>query len=248
MTSQAAADILTHDWSQVGVLFGSEPSGKTPDLERLLLETARNCPHQARFLPLTATWLVEYGHFVARHRLKQLALHELNDEGQAILGLIIDEAVEHGATRELLIATADLSPLRNPRPVSQVQRESAAFTALAERRASPLARNWGLWTQSITPKFDAIRPVTWLLERNPEYRDRIIRRGDLRVSVLETLRRDFPNGTAPSESALSRACGATRTAVRKALEALTLEGEVTVDPKGLAANNRDHPVRVRGAA
>ncbi|MFG0304593.1 MAG: hypothetical protein ACF8Q5_00095 [Phycisphaerales bacterium JB040] len=239
-------DNLERDWAQVGVLFGCPPSGLAPDLERLLLDTARKCPDNARLLPLVVTWLVSYGQFIARHRLKRQVLTLLEPEPRAVLGLIVEEAVRHGATRELLIVSEVCRPVDSAVPLSRVQRENAALGRIAERRASELSQKWGVWTPPVELKRDAIRPVTWLLDQNPEYRDRIVRKGDLRVSVIETLRRDLPGHRAPSEVALARQSGATRAAVRKALEALRLEGVVTVGEG--APNDREHPVALRGAA
>lgn len=239
-----STDIIERDWAQLGILLGCEPSRKTPDLERLLLATARRCPDNARLLPIAVTWLVEYGGFVARHRLKRLAQDELAPDDQAALGLIIDEAVANGATRDLLIVAEVCRPQERPSPLSTLQRDSAALARIAEKHASDASRRWGVWAPPVTLKRDALRPVSWLLSRNSGYRDRIVRKGDLRVSILETLRRDVPGGIAPSESALTRLSGATRTAVRKALAALALEGEVTVG----AASGRDHAVSLRTAA
>lgn len=241
-----STDNLDRAWVRLGVLFGSEPSGRTPDLERLLLDTARSCERNARLLPLVVTWLVSYGQFVARHRLKRLILDELEPKFQAALGLIIEEAVANGATRDLLIASAACEPLATARPLSAVQRDSRALAEIAARRASALSRRWGVWAPPVVLKHDAVRPVDWLLRHNPEYRDRIVRKGDLRASILETLRRDTAARSLPSESALSRLSGATRTAVRKALSALQLEGMITV---GVGkTNDRDHPVHLKAGA
>ncbi len=235
-----AYDNVERDWARVGVLFGCEPSRETPDLERLLIDTARKCPDNARLLPLAVTWLVEYGQFVARHRLKRLVQTELEPEPQAILGLLIEEAVRHGATRELLIVSEECHPLSPAVPLSRVQRDSVSLAHISVRRASGLARKWGVWTPPVEPRPDAVRPVTWLLDQNTEYRERVIRKGDLRVSIIETLRRDLPGRLADSESALARISGATRAAVRSALAALQLEGVVTVGRPH--PNGRDHRV------
>lgn len=244
--STTQTDDLERDWAQLGVLFGCEPSGEPPDLERLLLATARRCPDNARLLPLAVTWLVEYGGFVARHRFKRLVQDELQLHAQAALGLIIDEAVANGATSDLVIVAEVCRPRERPSPLATVHRDNAALARIAEKHSSDASRRWGVWTPPVTLKRDAIRPVSWLLGRNPEYRDRIVRQGDLRVSILETLRRDVPDGTAPSTSALTRSSGATRTAVRKALAALELEGEVVVGAE--PGNDGDHRVALRAAA
>lgn len=237
---------LERDWVQVGILFGCEPSGNSPDLERLLLNTARQCHRNARLLPLAVTWLVQYGQFIARHRLKRLVLDELEPEFQAVLGLIIEEAVEHGATRDLLIVSEVCEPLALAQPLAAVQRDSEPLSRISERRASDRSRRWGVWASPVVLKEDAVRPVTWLLLHNPEFRERIIRKGDLRVSILQTLLRDIASHTAPSESALTRLSGATRTAVRKALASLELEGMVIVGRE--RRNDRNNPVQLRRAA
>lgn len=236
-------DNVERDWARVGVLFGCEPSRRTPDLERLLINTARKCPDNARLLPLAVTWLVEYGQFVARHRLKRLVQTELEPEPQAILGLLIEEAVRHGATRELLIVSEECFPLSPAVPLSRVQRDQASLAHVSERRASDVSQKWGVWTPPVELKPDAVRPVSWLLDQNTEYRERVIRKGDLRVSIIETLRRDVPGHIVASEAALSRLSGATRAAVRKALAALRLEGVIALGTD--AMNERDHPVSLR---
>lgn len=238
--NNTARDNVEQGWARVGVLFGCEPSPRTPDLERLLIDTARTCPDNARLLPLAVTWLVEYGQFVARHRLRRLVQTELEPEPKAILGLLIEEAVRHGATRELLMISEECHPLSPAVPLSRVQRDRESLSRISERRASELSRKWGVWTPAVELKTDAIRPVAWLLKQNPEYRERIIRKGDLRVSIMETLRLDTPGCVAASELALSRQSGATRAAVRKALAALRLEGVIAVP--GGEPDERAHPV------
>jgi hypothetical protein len=109
-----------------------------------------------------------------------------------------------------------------------------------------LSQKWGVWTPPVELKPDAVRPVTWLLDQNNEYRERVIRKGDLRVSIIETLRRDVPGHSVASEAALSRLSGATRAAVRKALDALRLEGVIGLGRD--AMNERDHPVTLRRVA
>lgn len=236
---------LEAQWARVGVLFNCAPAGREPDLERLLVETARRLGGNARTLPLVVTWLVEFSGFVAKHRLKRLAAAELDGEASAALGLLLDAAIEAGASAELAVARGACVPLKAARPLTQDLRTEARLASLAERHASGLSRRWGLWTPDVVLKTDAVRPVAWLLAHNPGFAARIVRKGDLRCSLLETLRRDTP-GRVRSESELTRLSGATRTAVRKALAALVLEGEVTVGKR--KENERDHAVELRRAA
>ncbi len=235
---------VTRRWARVGVLFNVAPAPKSPDLERLIVETARAIPGNARLFPLVVGWLSAHGGFVAKHRLRRLAAGALPDE-RAVLGLLIESAIDHGAPRDLAMVTEVCSPAREPGPLFEVQRSEAALRGTAERHASARSRRWGRWAPDVEPKADAIRPSSWILEHNPGYRSRIVRKGDLRCSILEVLRRDVP-GETPSAAELARLSSASRAAVRQALAALVEEGEVVVGPR--AGSARDHAVRLRHAA
>lgn len=244
MTKRAQPS-LTARWARVGVLLHTPPAAATPDLERLLLDSVREAPANTRLLTIAVSWLAAYGPLVARHRLRRLTATELSGEFQPILGLILDTAVAHGAPRELSIVTELCRVEAPPRPLAVIQRDDAALGALAESTASRLARTWGVLTPEILPRTELVRPAAWVLANNPGLRDRALRKGDLRCSILESLRMDA-SGRAGSEAELARLCGATRAAVRKALAALLLEGEVVIAPE--PGNRRDHPITLRSAA
>ena len=72
-----------------------------------------------------------------------------------------------------------------------------------------------------------VQPEPRVLSMNPWLRDRAIRKGDLRCSILESLRFDAP-GSVPSAATLARLTGTTRAAVNKALRFLYAEGDVTI--------------------
>lgn len=232
-------------WARLGIAFGARPAPHEPDLERLLLASARELPRNGRLLPTIATWLAEYGNAVARHRLARLAAVELEPEDGAALGLLLDAAAASGGPADLA-GLVGHRPVVPARPLSEEFRRTPALTAIAEGTASALSRRWGLWTPEITLKPDALRPASWLLAHNPSYRDRLLRKGDLRCSIVEALRHDAPDGRTRSEAELARLAGATRAAVRKALADLVREGDVAILPR--AANGRDHAVVLRRAA
>ncbi len=232
-------------WARVGILFACEPANESPDLERLLLATARWAPENSRLIPAAVTWLATCGDFVARHRLASLARAELEPEARAVLELILEEAVRHGASPKLRIGRGGRGAepaFDPPAPLPKVQRGHAALALLAEQNSSYIARRLGLWFPPVELRPEILRPPRWILARNPTYYDRIVRKGDLRASILETLARDVRDRRAWSESHLAGLVGATLPAVRAALADLTLEGRVE---RGAApSNGRDHPVRL----
>lgn len=215
---------LSSLWSRAGVLFNVPPArSRGPlDLEQLLVDTARECPADPRLFIEAVTWLSQYSTFVAAHRLKRLALKQLEPQDQATLGLLIETAVEHGAQKYLRkIVTTGLKPASEPGPLFDVDREW--LTESLEEDATDLSKDWGRWCQEIELKTDTLRPTAWILAKNPSFRDRAVRKGDLRSSILETLQRDVDE--AVSELELARLCEATPVAVRTALVELMLESE-----------------------
>jgi hypothetical protein len=220
-TKQTKHASLEAPWARLGVLLNVTPARSTPDVERLLLETAKACPSNPRLFVLAVTWLRELGIYVAAHRLKKLATEELSPDDQATLGLILDTAADHGGAKSLRRTVADgLTRAQTPGPLFEVDRGELA--SLVEGEATETSRRWGRWVQPITLKPDALRPPHWVIEKNPSLSWRAAHKGGLRCSVVEVLRRDLA-GEEVSEAALARNCGATLPAVRAALEDLLRE-------------------------
>lgn len=226
-----ASEPVEADWSRLGVLLAVAPSHQPPDPEDLLLRTARVIPERARLLTLAVSWLAAYGGFVARHRLRRLVIATLEPQHQATLGLVIESAIQAGGSPDLSIVSQACAVRVPGEPLFVPYQGHASLRAIAEHSASTLSRRWGVWAPPIEPKHDALRPVEWVLDQNPDAFGRIVRKGDLRCSVLESLRRDA-GGSVRSESELARLSGATRAAVRKSLHALVQEGEVRYHARG----------------
>lgn len=231
-------------WARLGVLFNCPPAPEPPDIERTLLDTARVLPDNPRLFPLVLTWLAAHGSVVARHRLKHLITNELEPEHQPALGLLLEEAIAHGAPAELRIARDVCRTASHPGPLTAAFRTHPALVRVAESEASPASRRWGVWFPPAQPKPDAVRPAEWIRAHNPSWTPRIIRRGDLRASVLEALRLDLA-GSADSTATLAHATAATRLAVRDAVRALEQEGEVRHHPR--EAGRRSRGVELQAA-
>jgi len=221
---------LFAQWSRVGASFNEQPSEASPDLERLLLETARMAASDPRLFIMAATWLSRYGDLIAKHRLMKLISQELEEEYRPCLGLLL-EIVKHLSGKDHFNgAIAKCQPAPKPQPLFEVERRNESFRRLAERRASAISRQWNLWTAEIEPKYDALRPSAWIVMMNPEFRERAALKGDLRASIVEELKRNPSAGD--SESKLAKQAGATRVAVRGALENLELMSRIDRKPEG----------------
>jgi biotin operon repressor len=223
-------------------MFGVEPTREQVDLERLLIDTIAIIPANPRLYVMAATWLVDYGVLVARHRLRYLANQLLGDEDHAVLGLLLETAVEHRLAQHLARVIADCRPARNAHPLFDVDNRSDALRQLAKSRASALSKRWNLWTEPITLKPEALRPMRWIIDTNPDLRLRAIFKGNLKASVMACLL-DAPDA-GESEAELARRCGVTRKAMSKALDDLQLCGLIDRQPAGRRTTIRASGTRV----
>ncbi|MBL4699576.1 MAG: hypothetical protein JKX70_12170 [Phycisphaerales bacterium] len=234
MTSQL--DILVQQWTSVGVLFNTAPTNGEIDLERLLIDTARNTDRMARLFVMSATWLHTYGDLIAKHRLKRLIRDELQPEYQPVLGLLLDIAQQgtHPLKFETIIKT--LKPAKQPKAMFASSRKNPKLRDLAKCKASSISQKWNLWCQPIEFKDDAIRPASWLMRRHPEFVTRADFRGDLRASILASLR--FDSDAGHSELRLAELAGGSRAQLRSALGNLEMTGRV-ITRKADGANRRE---------
>ena len=212
-------------WAALGIGFDVLPRGHNPDLERLLLSTARQLPALPRLLPTVVTWLRIYGDAVACHRLRRLVAEELEPGDRPVLGLLLTLADDGVRPARFATVLRGLRPCATPRPLFSVECATPSLVARARRRASPDSLRWGLWTEPLEPRPDVMLPAHAVLARNPRLRVALDLRGDLRASVLASLHHDVDART--SESALARAAGGSRAQVRNALSNLELTGRAT---------------------
>lgn len=211
-------DDVIRRWASLGAGFDAGPldvSRYDIDIERLLLDTARHASENARLFIMAATWLRTYGDLVAKHRLKRLIRDELALEFHAALGLLLDVAQQGSHPLEFKTVIKNLQPAPEPRPLFDSSRTNAALAALAERKASAISRRWNLWCEAFEFRNDAMRPAAWMMARHQSLRTRADFRGDLRASILASLRHDA--GAGGSELKLARLAGGSRAQVRSAL-------------------------------
>lgn len=201
---------VTRRWVRAGVAFGAPIADSDLDLERLLLDTARTVSTNPRLAVLPVTWLVHYDLCVARHRLAHLAGEELESGFVPALGYLMDCAHEHlgrAPFRDAITVCAERlerEPVE-PAPLYDTQRGSPRLIELARSETSEVGRRWGRWARPFTLRPDAVRPPQWVMRHNPHFRERAHLEGDLRASIIATLRWDPDAGTSAVE--IQHRCG-----------------------------------------
>lgn len=160
---------LVAAWTRLGALFNVAPADQTPDVERLLLRTARAMPGHSRLFPVAVTWLTAYGELVDDSRLARLVRDELEAGDRPAMGLLLEsvQAVDPRHRARFAGAVGACEPAAEPGPLFDVDRQSAACAELARQQASPLSRKWGRWANEVELRNDVIRPLDWVLAHNP---------------------------------------------------------------------------------
>jgi len=221
MPDEAMRSVLAR-WRSLGVQFDVAPARGTPDLERLLLETASMLPGNPRLLTTSVAWLRRHGDAIARHRLRRLISTELDPAAAPALALLLDAADEGEHPARFAAVLGDLHPADVPRPLFDVERTSPALVTRAHRRASAVSRRWHLWAEPVEPRPDVLAPSVTVMERHPRLRLATDFRGDMRASVMAALLHDPESGN--GETGLAAAAGGSRAQVRNALANLELTG------------------------
>lgn len=222
-------DILLEEWKRLGLEVDSEAADYPVDPERTLVESARLLPLMARLLPLTVTWVSYCEQLIDPAKLQAMALRLADGEQLACLGLLLSFAREITKTDHLSAAISACVPISSPVAMLTAER-TPAYRRIVEHEAHPISRQWGILAPLPEVKHDAIRPTSWILEHNPALRIRAMLGGHLKGTIFSTLSTNPAAGA--SESALARELGATRKAVREALDHLEYCGLIRREKVG----------------
>jgi hypothetical protein len=219
-------------WVRLGASFNVPPATQTPDIERLLLDTARAAHTNSRLFIMAATWLIHYSAYVAKRRLSVMIREELETSYRPVMGFLLDSAQAHMQVRGSRFREAlhECKPAAVPGPLLEVNHRNPALFDLAKQRASKLSKKWGCWMEEFVPKNDAIRPAASIARDNPSLLIRAISGGDLVASIAAE--GAVGNQEFASESDLARRFGASRASVRAALHKLILAGYVHQSSRG----------------
>jgi|SRR6185312_12579351 len=166
------ADNLASRWARAGAMFNAKPSSESPDLEELLVDTAKAARGDARLFTMAASWLAENSQLVNQRRLATLIRQCLAGKECAVMGFLLDTAA-HCSQARFDEAISACEPAPRLEPVFDIYIRNPAIRRLAEKQASPLARKWNLLAPEIRLKPNAILTRARILANNPSYQKRI---------------------------------------------------------------------------
>jgi hypothetical protein len=189
MSHNQERDRLAAEWARAGGGFMVEPATYAIDLEQLVGRTVLAAPRDYRALAVATTWMAQHSQLVNVRRLGKVAAG-LEELPAAILGAMLDIAQEtNPAADRLRPAQRHCRPLREPRALFDRTETNPILRRFARESALPVFEAWGLWQDELTLKFDALHPVSWILEHCPELRLRALYGPGLEAEVMQVLER-----------------------------------------------------------
>ena len=161
---------LTRRWTRAGAFFNAPSANESPDLEQLVLDSARAAGEDPRLFIMALSWLAQNGQLIRPDRLAKLVAAELELEYLPNMGLLLDLARQYPGCEGFDQAIALCSPAPEPQPLFDVERMNPTLQGIAERNASEVSRRWNRLVRPFDLKPNAIRPLSWILAMNPTYR------------------------------------------------------------------------------
>jgi hypothetical protein len=220
---------LASRWRKLGIGFNVAPAGRTPDVERLLIATASAVQADARLFEMVVSWLIQNARLVAVHRLAAMAqsIREDRDASPA-LGLMLELAEAHGATRSFGAAVRACVPAREPDALFDIDRRSAATVRLVRDGAVPISVRWGRWIDEFTPHVAALRPLDWIVAHNRAALSKRLTLSDADLSAALVL---AESGERLHAAELARRAGISRMQARRSIDRLQLLGHARTSAK-----------------
>jgi len=133
---------IESQWVRLGFGLNSGTSDFTPDVESLIVSSARCFRENSRLTELVVSWLARNGDYVAKHRLKGRISQLTDVVEKATLGLVIESAIELGASPDFACTVVSCELLAVPQAISLTDEHTPYFRVLAEETARDLSRKW----------------------------------------------------------------------------------------------------------
>jgi len=223
---------LAAEWTRAGGGFMVEPATYPIDLEQLVGRTAAAAPKDYRAFAVATTWLAQHSELVNVRRLGKVA-DKLEELPAAILGAMIEIAGDTSPSAgRLQAAQRHCRPLRKRRALFDRTESNPILRQFAKEGALPPFAAWGLWQDELSLKFDALRPISWILEHCPELRLRALYGPGLEAEIVQVLERG-----ATTIASMARELDASYSATHAAVTRLEGRGSVvSLDGHGVDLN------------
>lgn len=145
-------DTLYDKWMSLGMGMNGKQYINDIDLEQTIAETTMIGRYESRLLWAMLTWIITYGDLINVSRM----MHFLKTSEKAVLGAILEIAVNNGADKKLIHIVQKCSP-RDPADLLFIRMKKYGFSYAQELTESKEEwSKWGYYSSETSFYFDAI--------------------------------------------------------------------------------------------
>jgi predicted transcriptional regulator len=213
--------VLYQKWAKFGWMVTEPVFQGDVDLEELIAETTFGARHDGRLMKWLLTWFRDFGDLVNKKRL----LRFIKQADTAVLGVVIDVAIQHGADKNFKTILAKCKPLKPAEVFQKGMDEITIYTEGQKEYGKKEYRKWGFYCTMLEFYDDAKRTREWVLKNNRLLAIRAIFGVSIRSEIINALEQN--DGIAIQR--LSKQTGYAYSGVYREVENLAKNGLVEED-------------------
>jgi len=219
--NDAEIAILYRKWAKYGWMVSEPTYEGDVDLEELIAETTHAARYDGRLMKWLLTWFKDFGDLVNKKRL----LRFLKKADTAVLGVVIEIAMNRGADKNFKTVLTKCKP-HKPAEVFQKGMEDVTIYAEGQKKFGQKEyRKWGFYCATIEFYTDSLHGREWILQNNRLLSLRAIFGVNIRSEIIHAL--EGNDGIAIQR--LSKQTGYAYSGVYREIENMVANGLVEED-------------------
>lgn len=176
--------ILYQKWAKFGWMVSEPTFDGDVDLEELITETTWAARYDGRLMKWLMTWFKDFGDLVNKKRL----LRCIKQADTAVLGVVIDIAMDHGADKNFKTVIVKCNPLKKPEVFLKGMEDITIYLEEQKRNGKKEFLKWGFYCTMLEFYTDALREREWILKNNKLLALRAVFGVNIRSEIINALK------------------------------------------------------------
>jgi hypothetical protein len=177
--------VIYRKWNTLGWRVNDEYFNDEIDVEALIAETTHAARFDGRLLKWLLTWFRDFGDLVNKKRL----MHVIKDADGAVLGAVIEIAMQHGADNNFITVVKKCRPNKQPEVLQKGMEDVEIFIEEQKAAGKKEYKKWGLFCTMVEFYDDAVRTRESVLKNSELLAIRSVFGVNLRSELIYLLRK-----------------------------------------------------------
>ncbi|MBN2433820.1 MAG: helix-turn-helix transcriptional regulator [Spirochaetes bacterium] len=217
-------EILYSKWKKLGWGVTGNIYPDEIDIEALIAETTIAARYDGRLFQWFRTWVCNYADLINKKRL----IRYLNEADTAVLGAVLELAIENGADPNFTIVIIKCKPYEEPQLLFKNVNELPFYINQEINNSHPIYKKWGLYCSEVEFYTDALYTRDFVLNKNRLLALRSVLGANIRAEILYNLN----VGTGIAIKKLSKEIGYSYSSVYMEVRALLKNGFLSEKDEG----------------